>query len=99
MTDAATQAVLAIFTDESGLASSTAKGWLVGGGTENERDAAKYIEGAALELLEDGGKTARALTEAVGLDPATANRFDVVSKVDWLVLGEHFWDWYLSAEL
>ena len=66
---------------------------LVGGATENEYDAAKYVEGAALELLEHEGKTARALAEAVGCDPATASRFEVVSRVDWMVLGGHFWDW------
>ncbi len=99
MTDAATQAVLAIFTDERGLAYSAAQGWLVGGGTENERDAATYVKGAATELLEDGGKTARALMEAVGCDPATAKHFDVTSKVDWMVLGEYFWQWYENAEL
>ena len=76
MTDAPTQAVLAIFTDEMSLAYATARGWLVGGGTENERDAATYVEGAASMLLEDGGKTARALAEAVGCDPAKADRFE-----------------------
>lgn len=85
----ATQAVLRLFTDESGLPYAVALGWLAGSGAENERDAAKYVEGAARDILEDSGKSATALREAVGCD-ADASTFEVLSRIDWMVVGEYF---------
>lgn len=69
---------------------------LASGGTENEFDAAKYVEGAARDLQEDGGRTAAALIKAVSCEPG-CSPFEVLGRVDWSVLGEVFFESYIEG--
>lgn len=86
----ATRATLVLVTDELSLAYTVARGSLAGGGVENARDAAKYIEGGMQELLQDRGRTGRALANAAGCNSDDYDPYEVLGRVDWQFIGERF---------
>jgi hypothetical protein len=87
----ATLAAIRFFEDEDHpIALTLAQDACTSDGPENAFDAAKYLEGRALWLLEDDGRSAAQLREAVGCT-ASDDRYTVTSKVDWMECGEHFW--------
>ena len=95
--DAATQRVLDLFTDQAWVGFPTVWEWFDQPATENSRDAAKYLEGAAQELLlEQDDDAAAALRQATGCDEAVGV-FEVMTRVDWDYAGEFFWMRYVEA--
>ena len=94
--DAATQSVLDLLTDEAWVGFPPVWEWFDQPATENVRDAAKYLEHAAQELLRQGGDAAAALREAAGCDE-DPSVFEVLARVDWDYAGEFFWARYVEG--
>lgn len=59
-------------------------------GCENALDAGRYLEMNFGLLYDDGGKSAVELCDLAGVSPG-ASKHEVLSKFDWMALGEYYW--------